>query len=347
MPAMKTMLLDTVRRRATAIPTDEQSARSDLRLGIVGAVVVSLMLIASALFYVLPIGESRYTAMLDEAGSVRAGDDIRIAGISVGTVDSIELQDDDRVRMRFTVREEVFVGEQSTLEVKMLTLVGGHYVALTSAGATALGDKAIPAERVRLPYNLAQAFQDAATPLRTIDGDTLRRNLAALHTSIAASPDSLRRAGTAIDSLAGILVKQNEQVSRALTVADEYLTAIDTSKSMVKQLVAKLNLLQTVVIDKQAEIGEALRITDEALSRLAAIGPAWDTTLEPMARKLGAALPELQRLGGRLGEAAASVHDMLARLQPLIAPAGELGLDHSAAVLDLAALCIPVPGRAC
>ncbi|MEV6558194.1 MlaD family protein [Nocardia sp. NPDC051756] len=305
------------------------------------------MLVASAAFYALPLGKSTYAAELIEAGSVQAGDDIRVAGIPVGKVTTIDLQHDNRVRMRFTVRDDVFIGDQTTLEVKMLTIVGGHYVALTSAGSSALGGTAIPADRVRLPYSLAQAFQDAIAPIRAVDGDTLRRNLAALHTSIDTSPDSLRRAGTALDSIVGILVEQNGHVSRALTVADEYLAAINTSKSLIGQLVTKLNLLQTVVIDKRAEIGEALRVTSEALARLAGLGPAWNTTLKPMAQKLADAIPEFQRLGGRLGETAADVHEMLSRLRRLVTPGGEVTVDQPAATVDAPEVCIPVPGKGC
>ncbi|NMN99181.1 MlaD family protein [Antrihabitans stalactiti] len=327
------------------IPTDREAATSQLRLGIVGTVVVVLALIATGVLYVLPLGRATYTAELAEAGSVKIGDDVRIAGIPVGTVKSIDLHTNS-VTMTFTVKDDVFIGDQTTLDIRMLTIVGGHYVAVFPAGTTPLGDTVIPPDRVRLPYNLAKAFQDAAQPIREIDGKTLRQNFAALQTSLDGTPDGLRRAGTAIESLVDILVKQNDDVSRSLAIADEYLTAINGSKSLLGELIHRISLLETIVIDKQAEIQEALRVTDQALSRLAVLGPHWETTLKPMAQKLADAVPELQRLGGKLGGAVESVRNLLGRLQPLATPNGVV-LDQSSATITAPALCIPVPGKAC
>lgn len=331
--------------RNAPIPTEAQAARTQLRMGIIGALVVVLSLVVTGVIYVLPLGKSTHTAELPDAGSIKAGDDVRVAGVPVGTVKSLDLKP-DRVMMTFTVDNDVFLGDQSTLDIRMLTIVGGHYVALTPAGTTPLGNKPIPRDHVHLPYSLAQAFQDAATPIRQVDGDTVRQNFAALQTSLEKSPDGLRRAGHAIDSLVDILDKQNQDVSRTLAVADEYLTAINGSKSLLGQLITKISMLETIVIDKQAEIRESLRITDEALSRLAVLGPIWDSTLEPMARKLAEAVPELQRLGGKLGDAVANVHNLLERLQHLAGPQG-LVVDQSSATVPVPALCIPVPGKEC
>ncbi|NMN98897.1 MCE family protein [Nocardiaceae bacterium YC2-7] len=327
------------------IPTEKQSARSQLRLGALGATVVVLALIATGVLYALPLGRSTYTADLTEAGSIKTGDDVRVAGIPVGSVTSLELQPHG-VRMRFTVKDEVFIGDQTTLDIRMLTIVGGHYVAVFPAGTAPLADAVIPPERVRLPYSLAQAFQDAAQPLRDVDGTTLRQNFAALQTSLDGSPDGLRRAGNAIESLVDVLVKQNDDVSRTLAIADEYLSAINSSKSLLGELVRTIRILETIVIDKQAEIQEALRITDEALSRLAVLAPHWDNTLKPMAQKLADTIPELQRLGDKLGGAVASVRELLARVQPLATPQG-LVLDQSSTTITGPDLCVPVPGKGC
>ncbi|MBJ8342129.1 MCE family protein [Antrihabitans sp. YC3-6] len=327
------------------IPTEKQSARAQFRLGIVGAALVVLALIGAGVLYALPLGKATYTAELAEAGSVKVGDDIRVAGIPVGTVTSIDLHSNS-VTMSFTVDDDVFVGDETTLDIRMLTIVGGHYVALFPAGESPLDDSVIPPDRTRLPYNLARAFQDAAQPIRDVDGNTLRQNFAALQTSLDGSPDGLRRAGNAIDSLVDILVEQNDDVSRTLAIADEYMSAINGSKSLLGELIRRISILETIVIDKRAEIQEALRVTDEALSRLAVLGPHWETTLKPMAQKLSAAIPELQRLTEKLSGAVDSVRNLLGRLQPLATPDG-LVVDQSSSTITAPALCVPVPGKAC
>lgn len=321
-------------------------ARHELRWGIAGAVVVTLALVVSAIIFVLPIGKSTYTAEMSEAGSIKAGDDVRAAGVPVGKVKSVELQS-DTVEMKFTVDSDVFLGEETTLDIRMLTVVGGHYVAVNPAGTSALGNRSIPADHVRLPYSLSQVFQDAAAPIADVDGETLRKNFAAVQTSIATSPDGIRRTGNAIESLVDILDKQNDDVSRMLAFVDEYLSAVNTSKSVLGGLITDITQMETIAIDKRAEIKESITIIGEVLSRIAALEPTWQSTLKPMAYKLAESIPELERLEGKLDGVVASVQDLLSRVQNLVAPQGGVVLDQSAATIAAPTLCIPVPGKGC
>ncbi|AEF39618.1 MlaD family protein [Hoyosella subflava] len=326
--------------------TEAETARSQLRSGIVGAAVVVLALSGTTALYMAPIGKSTYTAELVEAGPIKVGDDVRIAGIPVGNVESLQLQE-NRVTLQFTVDKSVFVGDQSTLNIRMLTIVGGNYVALSPAGAEPLGDTTIPSHRVKLPYSLAQVFQDAAKPLREVDGATVRKNFASLEESLEVGPDGIRRSVDAVDSLIEILIKQREDVSRTLSIADEYLTAINTSKSSVGELMRRIRILETIVLDKRAEIQESLRVLDEALSRIAVIGPHWDDTIKPLlAANLGAARPELLRVDGELEATVRELHVLVASLQQFVGPDG-LVLDHSRAEVGKQEVCIPVPGKAC
>ncbi|WP_433680567.1 MlaD family protein [Nocardia sp. CA-119907] len=337
---------------------DEPSRRrKEVRLGIIGAVLVVIAMGAAAALYVIPFGEATYTAELSEAQSVKSGDDIRLAGVSVGAVKSLELKP-DKVIMRFTVDSDVFVGDQTSLDVRMLTVVGGHYVALFPAGTAPLGDKPIPADRVRLPYSLVQTFQDATAPIGKIDGDTLRRNLAALDKSIEGAPDSLR---TTLDTVGGYIDaidRQRTQVSNAIAVADEYVTMYDGAKSDLRRLMENADLLETVLIDKRAELRESVALLNSVVQRIAALAPSWDSTLKPKAQQLADALPRLEQMGGQLEPIIASAHDLSEKLRGLVIPEGGLVLDQSGetmtapAGLDPAqvlgtAVCVPLPGKAC
>ncbi|WP_406231311.1 MlaD family protein [Nocardia sp. NBC_01009] len=320
--------------------------RRELRLGVIGAILIVIALAATAVLSVLPLGKRTYTAYLSEAQSIRVGNQIRVAGISVGTVSSLELQP-DRVRMTFTVDRDVFVGDATTLEIRMLTVVGGHYVAMIPAGTTPLGSKSIPPERVTLPYSLVRTLQDAAKPVAEVNGSTLRENLAAVQTSLDRSPDGLRRMGAAMQSFVTILAKQNAEVSRALIVTDEFLTAINGNRSLVGQFVRKIGLLEVQGLDKKAEITEALRIAAELLSRIAALEPSWREQLQPMVDKLSATLPALRELVGKLDGALGTLRTAHDRLQTAVTPQDGIVVDQSADTISAPAVCVPVPGKGC
>lgn len=337
------------------IPDEPTKLRREVRLGIIGVALLVIGIVAAGTLYVVPFGKTTYTAELSEAQSVKEGDDIRLAGISVGSVKSLELKP-DRVVMTFTVNSDVFLGDQTSLDVRMLTVVGGHYIALFPAGTAPLGDRPIPADRVRLPYSLIQTFQDATAPIAKIDGNTLRNNLAALDRSVDGAPEALR---TTLDTVGGYvdaIDRQRTQVSNAIAVASEYVTMYDGAKTDLGRLMDNANLLETVLVDKRAELRESVALLNSVVQRLAALAPSWDSTLKPMAQQLAEALPRLEELGGKLEPMIASARDLTQRLRALVIPEGGIVIDRSGETIQApggvdpsAALgvCVPLPGKAC
>ncbi|MFB7718258.1 MULTISPECIES: MlaD family protein [unclassified Nocardia] len=333
-------------RRRRAGPLDEPAARRrDLRWGITTLITVAVLAIAIGVVSVVHIGMATYSAYLSDAAALRVGDEVRIAGITVGEVKAIDLES-DRVALQFTVRQGVFVGDQSTLSVRMLTIVGGHYVAVLPAGAKPLGKTPIPADRVVLPYSLPQLFQDAVRPAEQIDAETLRRNFAAVTTAAAGSPEGLRRVIDAVGSIVDLLDKQNAEISRSLGVADEYVTAIAANRSAIGQLVARLRILETVIADNKAAVGESLRNVAVLVGQLAPAARLWESDLKPSAQALIDTIPALDQLGEKLGTLLDSVRGFGERLQGLLTPQG-LTVDQSASTITAPALCVPVPGKGC
>ncbi|MFC4372919.1 MlaD family protein [Nocardia halotolerans] len=324
-----------------------RSARvGDLGWGIAG--VCGAVLLTIALGVVAVVGtsaEREYAADLAHAGALREGDDIRIAGITVGQVRSLTLLP-DRVRMAFTVREEVFLGDRTMLDIRMLTVVGGYYVAVQPAGDTPLGSAVIPEERVILPYNLTQVFQDAVRPVREIDGTVLRQNLAALSGSIDESPDAFRSALRAAGDLVAVMNEQNADISRALAVADEYLTAVNGSSAVLAQLVRMLHTLETLVQTNKASVSQALGDLADVLHKVSPLGRAWDRDLRERAQPLADAVGKLDALATHLGSLFDAVRALEQRLLPLLTVDG-VHIDRSAVTIVPERICVPVPGGGC
>lgn len=323
-------------RTGQGLPTN------DIRWGLAGIGAVVLLLVAVTAVYLTGTSPQRtYSADVSQAGAIRPGDDVRVAGIPVGKVSALTLLP-DRVRMRFTVAENTFLGDQTTLDIRMLTVVGGYYVAVQPAGTTPLGGKVIPEERVTVPYNLTQAFQDAVTPVRRIDGDTFRRDLDAVATSLGKSPDSLRTAIQAAGDLTGVLNKQNADVSRTLSIADEYLTALNRNSDVLARLLTTFGTLESLVQNNKVQVAQSLEDLAAVLHDLTPLGRAWDDSLKQRAQPLADAVPKLQELGQRLGTLLDSLRAFEQRLLPLLPDGGGVSVDQSALTV-----CVPVPGGGC
>ena len=322
---------------------EDTDRRSQRMLGVVGVLLLVIIVAVSAVIYLVPFGKDSYSALLSDGGSVRPGDDVRIAGISVGTVESVELTDDS-VRMEFTVQDDVFIGDMTSLDIRMLTPIGGHYVAVSPSGTEPLGDRSIPADRVHLPYNLVEALQDAQRPIAEIDAGTLQRSLSRLTASLETSPNSVSAMTDGVSTMVGLIDKQNADVSRALDVAEEYLRVLSDTKSVIGAMLTKIGLMETQILNRKADVREALRVANELLARIAAIEPAWSEQLEPLADRILAAVPQLDALGQRLGTVADLLVQAGDRFRSIVTPNG-VAVDHSG--LTVRPVCIPVPGRGC
>src|SRR5690606_35240337 len=83
-------------------------------------------------------GPSRtYRADFVDATGVVKGDDVRVAGVKVGTVKDVEIIDRTRARVTFTVEEKARVSRATQVTIKYRNLVGQRYLSLTERGESA------------------------------------------------------------------------------------------------------------------------------------------------------------------------------------------------------------------
>lgn len=78
-----------------------------------------------------------YAAFKDVTG-VAVGDEVRIAGVRVGTIKEISIYDKDKARLKFGVEPDVKLTQNTTATLRFRNLVGQRYLALAqgSTGAT-------------------------------------------------------------------------------------------------------------------------------------------------------------------------------------------------------------------
>ena len=76
-------------------------------------------------------GEGReYRAIFSNASSLEKGDDVRVAGVSVGEVKKVEHHERSQAMITFRVKSDVPLTTASRAEIRFLNLVGDRYLAL-------------------------------------------------------------------------------------------------------------------------------------------------------------------------------------------------------------------------
>ena len=104
-------------------------------LGVVAITGITVGMLAALNIGDLPLigGGTTYKAEFVEAGGLRTGEEVRIAGVKVGKVTKMDLVG-DHVQVDFKVDDGVRVGDASRAEVKIKTLLGSHYLSLDPRG---------------------------------------------------------------------------------------------------------------------------------------------------------------------------------------------------------------------
>ena len=88
-----------------------------------------------------------YKAVFSDATGVVKGDDIRIAGVKVGTVKKVEIADRTRALVTFSVQDTTALSKATRADIRYRNLVGQRYISLSNE----IGDSAKLAEGATIP----------------------------------------------------------------------------------------------------------------------------------------------------------------------------------------------------
>ena len=123
-------------------------------------------------------GKREYQAEFVDATGVVKGDDVRIAGVKVGTVDDIEVVDRNRALVTFTVEEGTELNESTHAAIRYRNLVGQRYLSLTQevgdAEALDEGDR-IPVERTSPALDLTVLFNGFKPLFQALSPDDINK----------------------------------------------------------------------------------------------------------------------------------------------------------------------------
>lgn len=318
---------------------------SDRRWGVIGISFVVIGLLIAGLLYVVPFGKDTYTALLRYSGQVGSGDQVRIAGVAVGSVGDVSLEG-DVVEVTFTVDSKHRLGDLTAAEVKLLTPVGGHYLAITPSGDGDLGTTPIPPERTKTPFELTNVLE-SMVPLTTVSGDSLRETIREVNRAIAGRPDSIRSLMADGTELLTTLAMQSDQLDRAVHVGDEYVAAIAEDKQLLASLVRHLGGVAVKLADRRTDI----IATFQSLRRMAKVVHrpimAYGDHIEPVVSDVEEILRTLMSDVTKIDNAIAGLEDVIGSLGKMVGEDGEIEIDQSKTVVSGTGVCVPLPGKEC
>jgi phospholipid/cholesterol/gamma-HCH transport system substrate-binding protein len=153
-------------RRATATPASsfpnvrgDRGASTPARIAAVAAVLVAIAVVVVLLLG--GDGGHRYTFLFQTGGQLVPGNEVLTAGQRVGSVDSIDLTDDNQAAVKVTMDEPLREGTTALIRQTSLSGVANRYISLTPGPNNSpelKDDSTISGEDTTTPVDVDQLF---------------------------------------------------------------------------------------------------------------------------------------------------------------------------------------------
>ncbi|KOX23681.1 ABC transporter substrate-binding protein [Saccharothrix sp. NRRL B-16348] len=265
--------------------TSGRPARRPVLLGAVGLLVIAATALLTFFLEDLPFfgGGAKHTAEFTEAAGLRVDDEVRVAGLKVGTVTDVELHD-GRVRVTFRV-SGVELGDRSRAEIRIKTLLGQKYLALDSEGRDPLTGT-IPVERTTSPYDVIEAFSGLSTTVSEIDTDRLARSFEVLSDTFRDSPEHVKQALDGLSALSKTISSRDEQLASLIKGANRVSGALAERNNDFAALITDGNLLLAEIGRRRDAIAALLDGTRELSRQLSGLVADNSEQLRPALEQL-------------------------------------------------------------
>ncbi|WP_410606204.1 MCE family protein [Amycolatopsis sp. lyj-109] len=204
----------------------------------------------------------RYTAKFLDATSLNVGDDVRISGVRVGQVESLEIGDRNRAVVGFSLDQGRRIPADVHAVIKYRNLVGQRYVAL-ERGNTATRDQLpegaeIPLDRTTPALDLTDLFNGFKPLFQALspnDVNELSGELVQVLQGEGGTVESLlQHTGSLTTTLAG----RDKVIGEVIGNLNTVLNTVNDKGDALANLVSTLRQLVSGLAGDRAAIGDAI-----------------------------------------------------------------------------------------
>ncbi|HEV7973295.1 MCE family protein [Amycolatopsis sp.] len=265
-------------------------------VAVVGLTVLTLAVLTAVNVPDLPlVGDgTKYAAEFGEAAGLTEGDAVRVAGVKVGKVSSVELAG-DKVEVSFRAKD-VWLGDRTSAAIKLETLLGKKYLALEPFGDDVLDPtEPIPRARTTTPYELTDAFEDLVTTVNGVDTNQLATSFDALSQTFANTPADVKGTLSGLSQLSDTLSRRDSQLSRLLANTRLVSATLADRDAQLVQLMSDGNQLLDEVTRRKQAISALLTGATTLSRELRGLVDDNDDQLDPVLTQLDRLTTMLQR----------------------------------------------------
>ncbi len=225
---------------------NQKTIRAGVKLGIFTIISIMVTGLLAAIMGNIGFGAGKeYQAIFSSASMLEKGDDVRVAGVSVGEVKEVEHHERNHALVTFRVKSDVPLTTASRAEIRFLNLVGDRYLALEAGSeedAEPLDeDEPLPIDQTSPALDLTtlfNGFKPLFQALKPEDVNALTLNLVQVLQGEGGTVQGLLQKTA---SLTTTLADRDQLIG---DVVDNLTTTLDTVDSRSQQLTSLVSELK-------------------------------------------------------------------------------------------------------
>jgi ABC-type transporter Mla subunit MlaD len=272
-------------------------------------------------------GTYEVRAIFDNAVSVIPGEDVKIAGVKVGSVSAIDVTSDQKAAITLGIEEPGFQDfrQDAQCTIRPQSLIGEKFVECTPTQPRAVGRPASqPLQQIKNGPGKGEYLLPVDRTSTPVDIDLinniLRRPYAErlslivneLGTGLAGRGADLKqvilRADPALketDQVLAILARQNRVLANLATDSDQILTPLARDRAKVADFIVQSNTVAQATAERSAAL-------EQDIQKL----PAFLRELTPTMQRLGGFSDQATPVIADLGSQAPALNDFISQLGP-------------------------------
>jgi len=264
-----------------------------LAVFVVVAVVITMSVIATLLDLKLGQPSRGYHAIFTDVSGLESGDTVRIAGVEVGKVSSVGL-DDDQARVSFTVASSQKLTTTSTASIEFENLLGQRYLQINAgpAGGQALRAGAtIPVTRTHPGLDLTAVFTGFQPLLAALDPTQVNELTGSIIQVLQGESGSVANLVNQTATLTSNLASRGAVIDQVLDNLTPLISTVNSHDAQLSQLIDGLDTLVKGLAGQRPAIAGAVtglsNLTTNASHLLGNAQPALDQDLSGLRSATG------------------------------------------------------------
>lgn len=274
------------------------------RIGLIGLVLTVLVTLVGQTLTDIPMifAKPVYYAQLTDTGQLSDGDKVRVAGLSVGEVASLAIED-DHVVAKFAVGDTT-IGTDSRVAVKTDTILGKKVLEVMPAGTEALRPGGVlPLGQSTTPYQIYDAVFDVTKAAGGWDIDTVKGSLKLLAQTVEETSPHLSGVLDGVARFSDTIGNRDEEIKHLLAQANKVAGVLGDRSDQIDSLLVNAKTLLAAFNQR----GQAI---DALLGNVAAVSTELQTLIHNNPN-LNHVLEQLRTVGDLLVERKEELADAL------------------------------------